>query len=382
MAGPQTIKQIQQQLQPDECFLDFFLYPDGHNNTMAIFPDTVVMHSLPLDIRLQTQDLNESIVNPDFNRYCQAARRLYTDLFGSLDFTDTKKLYICPYGILNNIPFGALLYSDNGIDSKDYRQLDYLISRFDVEYVLSTATFQSKPDTVPYSLAFYAPATPVLSPFSELPFSRQLAEELEQNGYGTSLTDSVIDIAQLFGSPSSINHLSTHGQIEPDHSEYSELVLGKSKLKLNEVYQHKMNAHLVVLNACNSSRGKVYTDDGVNGFSRAFFSAGAKAVMSNLWEVDDKTSNEIMAAFYEKLRNGFSSTAALRESKLQHIGQSKSSDLAAPYYWAGHRLVGRDMVFSNYGTESQLWTSAVSIAGLIIVIAGGVWTFRRLRKAN
>ncbi len=372
-----NIQQIQQQLHPGECFLDLFLFDREENATMAIFPDTVLLKSKPGVIRVRIKKLNESIINPDYDNYCETSQHIYADLFGNIDFNGVNKLYICPHGETNNIPFDALLCSDKGIDSKDYRKLDYLLNQFEVEYVLSTATFQSKPDMLPFSLAFYAPAAPKHSPYSELPFSRQLAYEISQNGYGTSFTDSVIDIDRLFNTRSSVVHLSTHGLIEPDHSEYSELVLGKSKLKLDEVYQREINAHLVVLNACNSSRGMVFTDDGVHGFSRAFFSAGAKAVMSNLWEVDDKTSNRIMRDFYQNLHDGHSSFSALRQAKLSQLSQAANSDQAAPYYWAGHWLVGQAMVFEPEDASNFNHHWIAGAAGLFLVVGLVLWRGKR-----
>ncbi|TVR40502.1 MAG: CHAT domain-containing protein [Cryomorphaceae bacterium] len=372
-----SLQQLQQQLKPGECFLDLFLYLSKQNIVMAIFPDTVVTHSLPFPIRPRIKSLNASIINPDYNSYCENALSLYADMFGEIDFTGINKLYICPYGETNNIPFDALLCSDEGIDSKDYRKLDYFINRFETEYVLSSATFQSKPDTMPFSLALYAPAALANSSFSELPFSRQLAKTAEQQKWGKAFTDSVIDIAQLFNTPASVVHLSTHGLIEPDHSEYSELVLGHTRLRLNEVYQHKINSHLVVLNACNSSRGIVFTDDGVHGFTRAFFSAGARSVLSNLWEVDDKTSNRIMGEFYQHLRQGETSSSALRQAKHAHIAQAANSNQAAPYYWAGHWLVGRDIVFESEVLSEPFRFWQMAAVGLIVAITLGIWWRKR-----
>ena len=57
----------------------------------------------------------------------------------------------------------------------------------------------------------------------------------------------------------------------------------------------------VVLSACESGVGEIFTGDGVFGLQRAFHVAGASAVVSSRWPVDDHATNAMMTEFYEIL---------------------------------------------------------------------------------
>src|SRR5690606_2803427 len=157
------------------------------------------------------------------------------------------------------------------------------------------------------------------------------------------------------------------------------LVLNDESLELKEVYAHRCAANLVVLNTCNSSLGTVLAHDGINGFARAFLSAGAVSVLSNLWEVDDRVSNPRLGHLYDVLHNGKSTTSALRAAQLSQIENAERSNLAAPYYWAGHRLVGEEMVFTSnqFSAHNISWTSYFTGMVLLVLVSGGVWLYRR-----
>jgi CHAT domain-containing protein len=68
------------------------------------------------------------------------------------------------------------------------------------------------------------------------------------------------------------------------------------------------------------------------GLTRAFLYAGVPRVVVSLWNVNDRATASLMAAFYEKvLRRGASPSQALREAQLE---LRKDKRWASPYYWA------------------------------------------------
>jgi hypothetical protein len=74
------------------------------------------------------------------------------------------------------------------------------------------------------------------------------------------------------------------------------------------------------------------------GLSRAFFYAGAELVVASLWSVNDRSTADLMTAFYEGLGRGESAGAALRQAKLAFLqGPQKMRD---PFYWAAFVAMG------------------------------------------
>jgi CHAT domain-containing protein len=80
------------------------------------------------------------------------------------------------------------------------------------------------------------------------------------------------------------------------------------------------------------------------GLAAAFEQAGAQSVLATLWSVDESTS-DVMVAFYRARAQGISTSADLRQAKLQlmqqrvRIGRVEVS-LAHPFFWAPFILVG------------------------------------------
>ena len=143
-------------------------------------------------------------------------------------------------------------------------------------------------------------------------------------------------------------HLATHGVYDETVPEFSGLVFslvgtdGSPRfgfLKAHDIARLNVRAELVVLSACDSAAGENLSGEGVMGLSYSFLHAGAKQVVSTLWNIDDARSRDLMIAFYKELmRNGGNAAAALRQSQLSVMRQPHSS---APYYWAGFELTSR-----------------------------------------
>lgn len=96
------------------------------------------------------------------------------------------------------------------------------------------------------------------------------------------------------------------------------------------------NTSLVVLSACETGLGEHIPGEGIMGLQRAFVIAGAETVLMSLWKVDDKSTRQLMVAFYENwLIKGQSKTEALRNAQIE-----MSKELS-PYYWGAFVLVGK-----------------------------------------
>ncbi|MCG8463069.1 MAG: CHAT domain-containing protein [Holophagales bacterium] len=109
-------------------------------------------------------------------------------------------------------------------------------------------------------------------------------------------------------------------------------------LQVWEIFEQvRIDADLVVLSACQTASGPYVDGEGLIGLARAFHYAGASSVLASSWKVEDRATADLMFRFYRNLRAGSRKDAALRSAQL---GLLRSSEHAAPYYWASFQLYG------------------------------------------
>lgn len=76
---------------------------------------------------------------------------------------------------------------------------------------------------------------------------------------------------------------------------------------------------LVVLSACETGVGEVRTGDGVYGLRRALALAGSESQVMSLWKVSDDATRDLMVSYYKRLRAGEGRTEALRRVQLEML---------------------------------------------------------------
>ncbi len=113
-------------------------------------------------------------------------------------------------------------------------------------------------------------------------------------------------------------------------------------LTASEVGLLKLDADWVVLSACNTAAGAgdLAGAEALSGLARAFFYAGARALLVSHWAVDSEATVELITkAFAEIQRDGNTSRAeALRRSMLALI--ARGGRYAHPAAWAPFIVVG------------------------------------------
>jgi CHAT domain-containing protein len=97
-----------------------------------------------------------------------------------------------------------------------------------------------------------------------------------------------------------------------------------------------LQASLVTVSACRSAGERTYSGEGLIGFAWAFLRAGARGVIAGLWDVDDRSTAELMDVLYARLAAGEPAPRALREAKRSLMARGGNS--ALPYYWAPFQL--------------------------------------------
>lgn len=95
----------------------------------------------------------------------------------------------------------------------------------------------------------------------------------------------------------------------------------RSQLTAEEIQHLDLSAcELAVLSACETALGSARAGEGLMSLRRAFRVAGARAVLSSLWKVEDQATAELMANFYRNYwQLGMSKGEALRQAKLKMI---------------------------------------------------------------
>jgi CHAT domain-containing protein len=96
---------------------------------------------------------------------------------------------------------------------------------------------------------------------------------------------------------------------------------------------------LVVLSACETGLGRLTRGEGVYGLRRAFELAGARTVVSALWQVSDVMAADMLASLYTE--SGTSIPQRMREMQLSEINKARSNGLSDhPHTWAAFVAVG------------------------------------------
>ena len=108
------------------------------------------------------------------------------------------------------------------------------------------------------------------------------------------------------------------------------------KLYARDVADLPLNAELVTVSACRSAGERVYSGEGLVGFAWAFLRAGARRVIAGLWDVDDRSTAQLMDRLYAGIAEGLTPGQALRAAKLSLLAQG--GNYKKPYYWGPFQL--------------------------------------------
>ena len=100
------------------------------------------------------------------------------------------------------------------------------------------------------------------------------------------------------------------------------------------INRFQLRADLVTLSACQTGLGQVL-GQGTVGFGRAFLAAGARSLLTSLWNVDDKTTQQLMLAFYRGYLDHGNKGLALQQAM-----QQLRDNYPQAQYWAPFTLLG------------------------------------------
>jgi len=126
---------------------------------------------------------------------------------------------------------------------------------------------------------------------------------------------------------------------------------GDGLLRMEEVLGLKLDADWVVLSACNTAAGNGTGSEAVSGLGRAFFYAGARALLVSNWPVESTSARALTTDVFRRqaAQPGITRGEALRQAMLDLIDGPGYIDPAAskpvfsyahPLFWAPFSLVG------------------------------------------
>lgn len=164
-------------------------------------------------------------------------------------------------------------------------------------------------------------------------------------------------VKQLLDQPGML-FAATHGMNVADQPLSSFLLCHRDdsadgELTSAEIFQAGVRSDLVVMSACFSGladRSPLPGDD-MFGLQRAFLHAGARTVVSGLWDVYDGTGPLLMNAFFQQLGQGQPASQALSEAQRQFIADRRAGGAKElwmhPYFWAVYTSAGSDLTHMN-----------------------------------
>lgn len=122
-------------------------------------------------------------------------------------------------------------------------------------------------------------------------------------------------------------------------------------LTMEEIFQLKLDADWVVLSACNTGAAEGAGAEAVSGLGRAFFYAGARAILVSMWPVETTSAKKLTTGLfrYQKKNPTLPRARLLRKSILDVLdGPGLQDDAtgqivatyAHPLFWAPFVVVG------------------------------------------
>jgi len=360
----------------DVATLQFIINEKGAYG-LAISNEESVLYHIADGVILQKEivQLTEQLQHPfntqkEVDAYVKVAHSIFKKLIPSSVYKQLKgkKLTIAADGIIQNIPFEALI---NDIKNKG----SYLIKNNEINYVYSFSYLLSnnkKRRNPEHTFLGLAPERFQDESLAVLPNS---INEI------TSINSIFSDKIFINEHASKLNfkrnfenykivHLATHSG--SSNTEKPWLAFNDERVNLNEIYATQNQADLVVLSACKTSQGELKTGEGVMSLARGFFFSGTNSVISSLWNINDKTTQKIMHSFYTNLKDGQTKSRALHEAKLTYLS-SREGSMASPFYWSSFVLIG-DSGIVPVGSKTN-WVLFASL--LFVVLAIGIILKRR-----
>lgn len=308
------------------------------------------------------------VLNRDFNSFVNTSNRLYRLVFGNIPLPGGR-IIISPGGKF--FPFEALVTNT--------KPMTYFLEDHAVSYTYSARYLLNNFKTNSVNSNNFIGIAPVqyINGLPALSGSDQSLKRIQN--YFSNATS-------FIGSEASKNNflnefykykiiqLYTHAT-DSGYAGEPMIYFSDSALSLSELLpEQKPVTNLIVLSACQTASGKLYSGEGVFSFNRSFAALGIPSCVSNLWQVDNKSTYRLMELFYKYISDGMSLDIALQKAKKEFIKTTTLGENKLPYYWAASILVGKTDEIPLQ--KKRAWWPIIGISFLASIVLGG-WLIRR-----
>ena len=363
----------------DHATLTEYFYGENNIYQFIVSDDDIVLNRIPQDEKNKERISNfinlfnsPSTINNDIQNFTKQAFDIYKLL--KFDALSTyKNVLIIPDGLLNFIPFEALLNEET--NTSTFSKMPFVVTNQKIGYNSSIFLYLNnvnKPENNTVLGVF-----PVFENTKEtLTYSINEAKAIESEMKSHILMRTEATKANFNKKASNygILHLSTHAS-SGDFVNPSNLSFYDDTLFLNELYSLDLNTNLVVLSACETGIGKLYKGEGAMSIARGFQYAGAQNLLFSLWQINDLSTSQIMQKFYKNFNKHHSAFFANNESKVDYLkNESISNAKKSPYYWSAFVYYGEILQ-----PNSKNLLIYICLAALFILIA--VFLFIKLKRA-
>jgi len=341
----------------------------------------------------------------EFNTIAGISSELYNILISPFEKAiHGKRLIIIPDGELGYLSFDMLLKEKPIDKSQVYNNLAWLIRSNPISYSSSsTIHFEQSvqhQQNVSGKLIAFAPsydysgntrnAGNIDSVMLELPPIKGAKEEINSIP-GLFHTKKIFDrkatetYFKEHAGKFSILHLAMHTIIDDQNPLYSKLVFSSSErgskddgyLNTYELFSLHLPGQLAVLSACNTGSGKLERGEGIISLARGFFYAGIPSVVMTLWEIEDHSSADLMAKFYENLKLGLPKDIALQQAKIGYLAGAGKLQ-SHPYFWAGYVSIGKNDPIQNTAGWGPKYLVLIIACILLFIIIINLFINRRV----
>jgi len=390
-----NLEEIQNNVLDEKTAVIEFYLSDWGSVELLITKNDFKMFFLPdrKTIENSIQGYTKLLSNPPSSEFRGelAAERIYQEVFGEIEKhipSTIENIIVVPDGGLHYLPFEALIFP---ADSKE-NKIRYLVMKYNFSYAPSIASIlalKKKERKELRSKEILAVGFPRYDLFpqnntensnedsreafrdllfqnnlhlSPLPYTKReiktIAHKFPRRSRSVFMGDKASEnvIKNLPLNEYRIIHFACHGFVDESFPFRSALVLTPEPergedgfLQAYEISNLNLDADLVVLSACQSAKGPLEKGEGILGLNRVFFTSGARAVLSSLWKINDRSTAIFMDYFYGSLKKGMGIARALREAKIEMLRSRHNH----PFYWAGFVLSGDAFapIFERQGRE-------------------------------